>query len=54
MLPISPSNIAVLLTVLKASEQSVRMSQLPVSCIARALSPTCSAPPGTATPNCLP
>ena len=41
------------LTVLKALEHSVRTSQLPVSCSVLALRPTCSTPPGTATPNCL-
>ena len=44
---------AFLLTVLKALEQSVRTSQSPVSCSVLALRPTCSTPPGTATPNCL-
>ena len=34
-------------------EQSVRTSQLPVSCSVLALRPTYSTPPGTATPNCL-
>ena len=32
---------------------AVITSQLPVSCSVRAFSPTCSTPPGMATPNCL-
>ena len=47
------ASTAVLFTVLKALEQSVITSQLPVSCNVRARSPTYSTPPGTATPNCL-
>ena len=47
------ASTTVLLTVLKALEQSVRTNQLPVSCSVLALEPTCYTPPGTATPNCL-
>ena len=47
------ASTAVLLTVLKALEQSVRTSQLLVSCSVLALRLTCSTPPVTVTPNCL-
>ena len=47
------ASTAVLLTVLKALQQSVRTSQLAVSGCVLALRRICSTPPGTATPNCL-
>lgn len=47
------ASTAVLFTVSKALEQSVVENQFPVSCDARALSITCSAPSGTYTPTYL-
>ena len=47
------ASTVVLFTVLKALEQSVMTGQLPVESSVRALSPTCSTPPRTATPDCL-